>query len=310
MGHVLGDFLDVGFELVVVGLRLGKGATGSGELLAHDLVEGSAGGDFFAEPFIPEGGGLVGDLIGVVAGGANLEEFGPLHDPDFGELLAFDELVDELGTFVGGRVSEEAGALFAAGEETDEVEVDAADEVLVGGELGGDDTELVKFFVNVIVDVVLRLDTRFLVVGLGGNDDVLAAFGKGVEARHEEGFASLGRNRFSAVRVDFDGAVVGAGEAGKAGDVAIGSIGILGADGELHALAGAFENGLGGFDGDAGGKGDVGGIVFGAVLQPAKHSGVEGVVFLEKFAAGVGNGADGLGEEEGFLGDGEVDTAA
>ena len=90
LGHVLGALLHIVLELEVVGGRALEGPAAGGKQLIDDLVEGLVVGHLVPQPFVPEEGGLVTDLGSVVAGGADLEEFRPLHDPHLGKLLAVE----------------------------------------------------------------------------------------------------------------------------------------------------------------------------------------------------------------------------
>jgi hypothetical protein len=58
------------------------------------------------------------------------------------------------------------------------------------------------------------------------------------------------------------------------------------------------------------GSGDFALVVFGTGADPVDEGLVGGAVFFEELAAGVGNGSDGLGEEQRLLGQGEIDPAA
>jgi hypothetical protein len=94
------------------------------------------------------------------------------------------------------------------------------------------------------------------------------------------------------------------------GHVAVGAVGIGGADGDLLGGVLAFEHDLLGEDLDAGDLGDARGVVLGAVGDPLEDGLVVLRVGVVELVARMRDGADGLLDERALLGDGEVDAAA
>lgn len=253
--------------------------------------------------------GFVGDLLGTIVEGADLHELGPFHDPHFGELLAAQQFIDEDVTLFGSGIAEEAIAFLKGGREADDVEVGAAEEDFVGGEVGGNDAELVEFVGDVVVDVIEGGELGTGVGEIVRNDDGLCAFGEGVEAGEEKGFAAFLGDGEAGAFLDFHRVVIGGGETGERGDIAIGAIGVAGADGERDLDIGPGDDHLLGLDLDAGGLWDFSLIELCAIADPLGEGVVEGAAFFKELATGVRDGAIGLGEEERVFREGEVDAA-
>ena len=134
--------------------------------------------------------------------------------------------------FVGGGRGHEAVVLLGGRDEADDVEVDAADEDLVGAEFRGGDPQLLELGGDQGVDVIR--------VGLGGvlelealgQDEDLRADGVGLEAGHDERLAA-GPGGDEAVGADGGGGLVVGQEDGQRGHVAVGAVGVFGPDGHL-----------------------------------------------------------------------------
>ena len=84
------------------------------------------------------------------------KHLGPLHHPDVAELLAREQRVDELLALLRVGVGQELLALGRRRQQADQVDVDAAEEHLVGADVRRDDVQLVELRVDVGVDVVER----------------------------------------------------------------------------------------------------------------------------------------------------------
>ncbi len=310
LGDVFGEFEDVLLDLIEVGGGAGECAALCGKELADEFVERHVGGDTFAEPLVVVERGFVGDLLRTIVEGADLHELGPFHDPHLGELLAAQQFIDENVALFGAGIGEEPVAFLKGGREADDVEVGAAEEDFVGGEVGGDDAELVELVGDVLVDVVEGGELGTGVGEIVRDDDGLCAFGEGVEAGEEEGFAAFLGDGEAGVFLDFHRVVIGGGETGERGDIAIRAIGVAGADGERDFDIGPGDDHLLGLDLDAGGLWDFALIELRAIADPLGEGVVEWAAFFKELAAGVRDGAIGLGEEERGFREGEVDAAS
>lgn len=111
--------------------------------------------------------------------------------------------------------------------------------------------------------------------------------------------------------VDGGGVVVRSGKRGQRGDIAIGAIGIFRQHGERNADVFALEHQFGWFERDGGGVGDFGIVIDErALADPFEHDFVGGAAFFKQLAPGVRHIAHGFGDEQGFLGQGEIDAAS
>ena len=94
LGGVLGELQRVGLDLVVVGGGVLERAAVGAEQLLDDLVHRHVVGELVLEPVVVEQRGLVAELWFAVR--ADLQQLGPLHHPHLDELLAAEQLVDQL----------------------------------------------------------------------------------------------------------------------------------------------------------------------------------------------------------------------
>ena len=90
LGHVLSHFESIGLVLIVIRGRVLERAALSRKQLLHHLVHRHILGDLVLEPVVIEQRRFVADLIG----GADLQQLGPLHDPQLGELFAAQQFID------------------------------------------------------------------------------------------------------------------------------------------------------------------------------------------------------------------------
>ena len=99
LGHVLGRLQRVALDLVEVRGRVAERAAGGAEQLPDHLVQRHVRGDLVGQPVGVEKHRLVADLVARL----DHQQFGPLHGPDLGELLALQQPVDQLGPLAPGR---------------------------------------------------------------------------------------------------------------------------------------------------------------------------------------------------------------
>ena len=99
-----------------------------GEEFLDELVVGSVGLELFLHPFlIGFGGDATFDVVG------EAEDVGPVVEEVAGVAVAGEEGVDEFGAFLGVVGLDEGVALFDGGNAAGDVEVEAADEDVIGG---------------------------------------------------------------------------------------------------------------------------------------------------------------------------------
>ena len=311
LGDVLAELQFVELGLVVVDGRIGDGATAGGEQVDDDAVDGHVGADAVGQPVVVEQRVLVErrGVVALVDAGADLQELGPLHDPELGELLALEEGLDQLGALVGAGVGEEGADLRGRRVEPDHVDGHAAHVFLVRAEAGRQDAELMQALVDGAVDVVELRGGRAGVDEVLRDDEHLRRHAEDVEPGEDEGRAALAGTDL-AVLADLGDRVVVRHEEREVGDVAVGPVGVGRADGDLLRGVRAFEDGRLREDLDAGDLGDAGGVVLGPSGDPFQDGTVVGGIRLVELVARVGDGADGLLDQRAFLGDGEVDPAA
>ena len=131
----------------------------------------------------------------------------------------------------------------------------------------------------------------------------------GVVAGHDEGLTPvLGRHR--SVLNDHGRVVVVAREHREIRHVAVGAVGVLGADDELLCRPFAVENRGRRIDLHLDHRRYGAGIVGRARLEPADERGVVFVPLLDLPAATVGHGVDRLLHQQAFLGNGQIEPAA
>ena len=112
LGHVFSELHHVALGLVVVGRRDIVSTTSGREHFLNNLVEGTILGDLITKPVIPEKGGLIGHVVGVVSCRADLKKFGPFHHPKFREVFSFEKFVDQDGTLLRIFAVHESSELF------------------------------------------------------------------------------------------------------------------------------------------------------------------------------------------------------
>jgi hypothetical protein len=304
LGDVLREELRGRLGLEVVDGRVLERAARRREQFADDLVERRAGPDPVAEPLVVELEPLRADAVD----GADLEQLGPLHDPDVAELLAREQRIDQLLALLRVRVGEELRALGRRGEQADEVHVHAAEERLVVAHLGRHDVELVELRVDVGVDVVER---RGLRVGerRAGPHDHRGPLGELVEPGQHERLARTGAGDDAVLR-DGGGRVVVADEHGEPGHVAVGAVAVLRPHHDPLGLALRREHRLLREHLDADRPRGVGRVLRRAGLQPPDQQQVVLAARLDPLAAGVRHLARCLVHHQAVFGGGEVHAAA
>ncbi len=117
------------------------------------MIHGNVVGDSILEPIEVEQSGLIAHALVVI--GLDLQKFGELHHPNFGEFLAIQQFVDEFGAFVRTRVHRKAVIVLFLRSHSNDVEKNSAKEYLVRAQTGLSDPQLVKFFMNEGIDVVV-----------------------------------------------------------------------------------------------------------------------------------------------------------
>ena len=125
-------------------------AAGRGEQLAGELVVGLVGGEAVVDPLVVDGDGLGPDADRVLA--LDAQQVAPLERPEIVELVAGEQAVDQLGA-VGFR--QEGAGFVGGGQDADHVEVDAAQEDLVGGQGRRGHAHGLELGVDQVVDPVV-----------------------------------------------------------------------------------------------------------------------------------------------------------
>ena len=318
---VAGVAVEAGGEEEVGGVlhRLGGGAenfvvtrggvfavgAGRGEDFLGELIVGRVGGDFLADPVAETFRALFAQELAV-----HLEEVGPFVGPVVDVVGRADEAVDDGVAFPAGRagVGEEFADLGGSGREAGEVEIDAAEKLLVGAEAGREYFEALPFGGGEAVDAVpfFRLvpDEAGAVAHDGdGGGGVIA-----LVAGEDGSFAAAERGDEAAAFGEGDVLVAGFDEA-LGGDVALAAVGVGGEDAHLLLGADGLEDGILGSDFDAG-DARGGEVELGAVGDPGAHDAIVFVVEFRALAALVRDGAGGLEQHEGVVGRGEIHAAA
>ena len=152
LGHVLGRLERVALDLVEVGRRRGEGAAAGGEQLPHDLVQRHVAGDLLGKPVGIEIDRLVADIRR--SAGADHEQFGPFHGPDFGKRLPLQKTIDKLRPLVGRFVVEEGAIFVLAGQHAGDVDRRPPQEDLVAAYFTGQDAKLPQLGVDQLIDVI------------------------------------------------------------------------------------------------------------------------------------------------------------
>ena len=245
----------------VVGGGVLIGTAVGGEEGADEEIGGEVGVDGVAEPLVHgAGAGGVHDAF------LEAEEVGPFERPPVGEGRGEEELVDEPGAFVRSGVGGEAFGGGAVRELAGEVEGGAAEERGVVAERSGCGFELAETVEDVLVDEVEfgRVWEGEVRIGReeGEGDRALEEF----EADDDGGFAGLacgddavGGDGGDEVREFVDGG---------AGDVAGGTVGERGGDGERDRGVRGFDDAFGRGDGEICEGGGVWWVVGGAFADP------------------------------------------
>jgi hypothetical protein len=274
-----------GADLVVGDEVAGGGAvTFGGEAFAGDFVVGAIGGDVIADPlpvFLAE---LGGEAVGE---DGDAEDVGEAERPVIGEFRGGDEGVDEFLAFLGVAEGQEFADAFGGREGAGEVETDAAEELGVGGDVGGEDVDFAELGEDGVVDEIGAGDGG--VVGDGGADDADGGAGEEPGGADEDGGFAEAFAFDDAIGGDgSDFAVIGTEEdlIGVVFGVAVGELG-----GDQEALgAGDGERGHGGIDFEAG-EGGCG--AFGAIgragFYPVEDGAVVFGILLQFLAAAVGD---------------------
>ncbi len=120
------------------------------------------------------------------------QQLGPLHGPDFGELLALQQAIDQLGPLVADRIGHEGVVLFLGRQQAGDVDRRAAEELFVAAELAGQHAELLAAWRRPARRCSCRRSCGGGVLQVLGQHQHLAADGVRREAGHDEGFAAGG----------------------------------------------------------------------------------------------------------------------
>ena len=238
-----------------------------------------------------------------------MQQFRPLQHPQFRELLAVEQFIDEVLALGRERGDQEPGVLFGGRQFADDVEVHAAHERGVVAHAARLDAELLQLVVDACVDVV-RFDGRGpRELQVLGQRDERHADGERVEPGHDERLAALAGGHVAGA-VDLGRVVVVGEEERERGHVAVGAVAVLRADHDALLLALAVEHGRRREHFHAHRQGDRGGVERGVGLEPADERLVVLVALLHPRAAGVRHLAERLLDECAFGRQCEVDAAA
>ena len=304
VGGVLHGQIRSAEDLEVGGGGIVLVGAGGGEDFSRELVVGGVVVDFVVDPGAEESGAFRAEELAV-----HLEEVGPFVGPEIDEGGGTDELVDDLVAFGAGLalIGEEGADHLWGGGEAGEVEVDTAEEFVVGGQFGGQDFHALPFCGGEGVDLVEdggRLPGEAGAVAHDGHG------GGGIGA-----FIAGEDGGFAAAEGGDEGELVGGGdfgvadlEEGLAGDIPGAAVGVGGDDAELLAAADVLHDGVLGGDDDGLDLLD-GEVESGALGDPI----ADGLVVLggdrHALSALVGDGTGGFEEHEGIVGGGEVGAA-
>ena len=215
--------------------------------------------------------------------------------------LAGEQAVDQRRSLVGVRVGQELLPLGGGRQQADQVDVGPAEERLVGADLRRDDVEPVELGMDERVDLVERPGCR--------------ASGTAVPGRTMIGTPEVNLSNRARMNASpgplpvaspwsstADGGVVVAEEDREPGDVAVGPVGVSGPDDQPLGLGRRGEDGPGGKTSIPTGSGDIGRVGRGAGLEPAQDDLVSLAAGLDPLAAGVGDPAGRLVQEQAVLG--------
>ena len=148
LSDILSALHDIVFQLEVVRGRIFESAAPGCQQVEYDLIKWLITGNLVSEPFIPEKGGFVADLIRIIPGGANLQEFGPLHAPHLCKFLPFQETINQGLSFVWILTFNEFLSLLFRWENSRDVQIDPAREDFITARIGGVNSQLVKLGMN------------------------------------------------------------------------------------------------------------------------------------------------------------------
>ena len=239
-----------------------------------------------------------------------MEEVGPFVGPVIDVVGRADESVDDgVALRAGGAgVGEEFADFGDGGREAGEIEIDAAEKLIVAAEAGREDFHALPFGGGEAVDLVpfLRLAPREA----------------GAVAHHGDGGGGVGAlvtgedGRFAPAEGGDEAAAFGEGDVLVAGfdkplggDVALAAVGVGRDDAHLLLRADDLEDGIerGDLDADHARDGEV---ELGTVGDPRAHDAVIFVVELRALTTLVGDGTGGFKQHEGVVGRGEIHAAA
>ncbi len=293
LGDVFSELELVQLGLVEIHRRIADGTSGGGEQLDDDFVERDVFANALGEPVVVEQSVLVEGRLVVVDGGADLQQLGPLHHPEFSEFLALQQLVHKGGALVGILVAHEFAHVGGLREDAGDVDKGATDEFVVGANLRRQDAQLVEVFVNEFVDVVGLGEFGPLVIELVRNDEHLGGHGIDVKAGEHEGRATVSGGH-ETIFIDAGGGIVVRHEQRKVRHIAIGAVGVGGAHGDLLRHVLALHDDLVRIDLDAGDGGHILRVVLGAIGDPFDEVFVVNRVRLKALVTRVRHGTDGL----------------
>ena len=237
------------------------------------------------------------------------EQLAPLHRPHVHELGPLQQCVDQCLALLRVLVREERVELLARRRQADQVEVNAAQELLVGTEVRRGEVQLLQLVEDERVDVVVFGRVRPDELVVGGKNDHFAADSELAEPGEDERPAAPAARHHAVLADGRDRLVVGQVQ-GEPGHVAHGTVRILRHHDGLLRLPLPGEHDFRWEQLDADRFGRVRRRRRGAGLQPAEQRLVVVVTGVKQLAAGVRNGPGDLFEHEALFRRGEVHAAA
>ena len=304
VGRVFDDLGGLAEDLVITrgGILLVRAA--GGEDLVGELIVGRVRLDLLADPVAVEASAFVSEELGV-----HLEHVAPLVRPVIGVFGRLDQFIDEgVALHPGGAVVGEEGLdLVGCRRQTGQVEMDAADEFLVGAKLARLEFHAFPFRGDEIVDLAPALG------GFPGEALAVAHHrqgggGIGAFVAGEDGGLAAADGVEQAELVVLGDLGVAGFKVGLEGDVARLAIGVAGDDAELLATAEILDDGIFREEFD---RGDLRGLC--VELCPRSDPLADDVVIarvvIGQHACLVGNGTGRLEQHQRIIGRGEIDAA-
>ena len=118
LSHILRRLQGVALNLIEVGGRSLECPAAGGDHLPHDFVDWRLSGQLVGQPARV----LVGRLVTHTVVTLDQQQLGPLHRPDFTELLAIEESIDQCLAFVRRGICHKVAILVFGGEQADNVD--------------------------------------------------------------------------------------------------------------------------------------------------------------------------------------------